>query len=80
MEAINHRVRHHRELRMEELPEVKLVPADGREASGDTKFGGKPTFIQGDYTPECCGNRMALLAQLDELDYLEADLPDSSLV
>ncbi len=65
---------------MNELPEVKLIPADGREISGATKFGGKPTFIQGDHTPECCGARMALLAQLDGLDYPEAELPDSALV
>ncbi|WP_152049227.1 hypothetical protein [Tautonia marina] len=59
---------------------MKLVPADGREVSGGTQFGGKPTFIQGDYTPECCGHRMVLLAQLDGLDYPEARLPDSALV
>jgi hypothetical protein len=65
---------------MDELPEVKLRPIDGREVSGDTKFGGKPTFIQGDHTPECCGKRMVLLAQLDSLDYPEGELPDSALV
>jgi hypothetical protein len=65
---------------MDELPEVKLRPADGRESTGETKFGGKPTFIQGDHTPECCGRRMVLLAQLDGLEYPEAQLPDSALV
>jgi hypothetical protein len=65
---------------MHELPELKLAPADGREVSGDTKLGGEPTFIQGDHTPECCGQRMALLAQLDGLYYPEAELPDSALV
>jgi hypothetical protein len=65
---------------MDELPEVKLMPADGREASGETKLGGEATFIQGDYTPECCGGRMVLLAQLDGLDYPEARLPGSALV
>lgn len=65
---------------MDEFPEVKLVPADGREVSGATQFGGKATFIQGDHTPECCGRKMTLLAQLDGLDYPEAKLPDSSLV
>jgi hypothetical protein len=65
---------------MDELPEVKLIPPDGREVSGNTKFGGKPLFIQGDPTPECCGRKMVLLAQLDGLDYLEAGLPDSALV
>ena len=65
---------------MDELPEVKLVPTNGREATGDTKFGGVATFIQGDHTPECCGRKMTLLAQLDGLDYREAELPDSALV
>jgi hypothetical protein len=65
---------------MAELPEVKLAAVDGREMSGDTKFGGKPQFIQGDYTPDCCDQKMILLAQLDGLDYKEAELPDSSLV
>jgi hypothetical protein len=63
-----------------ELPEVKLAAVDGREMSGDTKFGGKPQFIQGDFTPDCCGQKMTLLAQLDGLDFPEAELPDSSLV
>jgi hypothetical protein len=63
-----------------ELPEVKLAAVDGREMSGDTKFGGKPQFIQGNYTPDCCGQKMSLLAQLDGLDYKEAELPDSALV
>ena len=65
---------------MDELPEVRLIAADGRGVFRDTKFGGKPTFIQGDHTPECCGRRMVLLAQLDGLDYPEANLPDSALV
>lgn len=65
---------------MDELPEVKLVAANGRGSSGETKFGGKPTWIQGDYTPECCDQKMVLLAQLDGLDYREAELPDSALV
>jgi hypothetical protein len=65
---------------MNELPEVKLVPADGRGGSGGTKLGGEADFIQGDYTPDCCGKRMVLLAQLDGLDYPEARLPDSALV
>jgi hypothetical protein len=65
---------------MSELREVKLAAVGGREMSGDTKFGGIPQFIQGDYTPDCCGQKMALLAQLDGLDYKEAELPDSALV
>lgn len=62
------------------LPEVKLAAADGREMSGATKFGGEATFIQGNYTPDCCAHKMTLLAQLDGLDYAEAELPDSALV
>jgi hypothetical protein len=65
---------------MNELPEVRLAPADGRDVSGDTKLGGRATFIQGDHTPDCCGQQMALLAQIDGLDYPEAELPDSALV
>jgi hypothetical protein len=64
---------------MNDLPEVKLLPADGREVSGDTKFGGKPQFIQSHNTPECCCQPMALLVQVDGLDFPEAGLPDSSL-
>ena len=65
---------------MDELPLVKLLPADGRDVSGATHFGGMPTFIQNHRVPECCGHPMSLLAQLDSLDYREADLPDSALV
>ncbi len=65
---------------MVELPEIILSRADGKPGTGSTKFGGAAEFIQGDYTPDCCGSRMTLLAQLDGLDYREADLPDSSLV
>jgi hypothetical protein len=61
------------------LPEVKLIPADGRKVAGDTKFGGKAVFIQGDHTPECCGRCMTLFAQLDGLDDPEAALPASAL-
>jgi hypothetical protein len=64
---------------MTDLPEIKLTRAAG-PTTGETKFGGQPTFIQGDHTPECCGRRMTLLAQLDSLDYPEAELPDSALV
>jgi hypothetical protein len=65
---------------MGELPELKLLPADGREVSGASQLGGRATFIQGDHTPVCCGRPMSLLAQLDGLDYPEAQLPDSALV
>ena len=65
---------------MAELPEIKITFSDGRETSGATHLGGKATFIQGDHTPDCCGQRMTLLAQLDGLDYPEAELPDTALV
>ena len=64
---------------MGDFAEVKLVPADGRAVSGDTKFGGQPTFIQSRNTPECCGRAMSLLVQIDGLDFPEAGLPDSAL-
>jgi hypothetical protein len=65
---------------MHELPEVKLVPADGRDVPGETKFGGRPTIIQGHRPPECCGVTMQLFVQVDGLDFPEAELPDSALV
>ena len=64
---------------MEVYPEIPLLPVDGREVSGDTKFGGLPQFIQSRNTPECCGRKMTLLVQIDGLDFPEAQLPDSSL-
>lgn len=64
---------------MDEFPEVKLLRADGLPGTGDTKFGGRPQLIQSRVTPNCCGQPMALLAQLDGLDFPEAELPDSSL-
>jgi hypothetical protein len=63
----------------DELPEVKLLFADGRASNGATQLGGRPTMTH-PRTPECCGRPMALFAQLDSLDYPEADLPDAGLV
>jgi uncharacterized protein YwqG len=62
------------------LPKVKIVYADNREISGASQFGGSATFIQADRTPSCCDSKMQLLAQLDSLDYPEAQLPDSAFV
>jgi hypothetical protein len=59
---------------MSELPEVKLLRADGRATVGETKLGGKPTFLCGEFQEECCGQPMVLLGQFDELDFPEADL------
>lgn len=59
---------------MSELPEVKLARVDGR-GRGETKLGGKATFLCGNYTGECCGQPMVLLGQFDELDFPEAELP-----
>jgi hypothetical protein len=59
---------------MNELPEIKLSRADGR-SRGETKLGGKATFLCGKYSEECCGQPMVLLGQFDELDFPEAELP-----
>lgn len=63
----------------DELPELKLLPADGRTPTGATQFGGRPVLTHPS-PPECCGRAMALFAQLDGLDYPEADLPDAGVV
>jgi hypothetical protein len=63
------------------LPEHKLVRADSD--SGEplgTKLGGTPDFIQAEWQPECCGEKMVFLGQLDSLDIPEAKLPDSAIV
>ena len=60
---------------MHELPEVKLVRVYGGPTRGETKFGGKPTFLCGEFKEECCGQPMVLLGQFDELDFPEARLP-----
>lgn len=60
---------------MNELPEIKLLRTDGLARGGITKFGGKATFLCGEFNEECCGEKMALLGQFDELDFPEAELP-----
>ena len=62
-----------------ELPELKLLPADGRTSSGATQFGGKPVLTHS-FPPKCCERVMTLFAQLDSLDYEEAELPDAGVV
>jgi hypothetical protein len=58
-----------------ELPEVKLIRADGKPCSGESKFGGRPPWLCGEFKEECCGQPMVLLGQFDELDFPEAELP-----
>jgi hypothetical protein len=65
---------------MEDLPEVRLIRADGRVMGGDTKWGGRPTLVCGDVHDECCGQAMALLGQFDAIDYPEMDWPGRALV
>ena len=65
---------------MDELPEVRLIRADGRPTHGATKFGGMATFVCGEFKEECCGQRMVLLGQFDELDFPDAILPDRMVV
>jgi hypothetical protein len=45
-----------RQVRASRLPRV-TAPTDDREASGDTKYESRPTYIQGDHTPDCCGRK-----------------------
>ena len=61
---------------MDELPETRLVREDRRQVGGETKLGGRPTFLCGEFTEECCSEPMVLLGQFDELDFPEAELPD----
>lgn len=64
---------------MAELPEVCfLLSATGDEAG--TKLGGNADWIQVPCEPECCGQPMSFLGQLDSLDIPAANLPDSALV
>ncbi len=60
---------------MESFSEVRLVRHDDRRVVGETKFGGEPMFFCGEIVEECCGQRMSLLGQFDELDFPEAGLP-----
>lgn len=59
---------------MEQLPEIKLVRADGRRTGGATKLGGTATFLCGEFNEICCGQPMVLLGQFDERDFPEANL------
>jgi hypothetical protein len=59
---------------VDQLPEIKLIRADGRPTRGETKLGGQGTFLCGKFNEECCGQPMMLLGQFDELDFPEANL------
>jgi hypothetical protein len=65
---------------MDQLPEIKLTRADGSQTRGETKLGGKATFLCGEFKEECCGQPMALLGQFDELDFPEANLLERMIV
>ena len=69
----------HMALRLGDAGEPAVV-LDNLTTGFDWAIDHRATFIQGDYTPECCGRRMVLLAQFDGLDYPEAKLPDSTLI
>ncbi|MBT5019773.1 MAG: hypothetical protein HON04_13640 [Planctomicrobium sp.] len=63
------------------LPETRLVPLTiPVGVPPATKLGGDPEWIQLEWKPECCGERMTFLGQIDSLDILEAHLPDSAIV
>jgi hypothetical protein len=66
---------------MAELPEIRLGPIQFDPYNPPaTKLGGKPEWIQVEWKPECCGQPMTFLGQIDSLDIPAARLPDSSLV
>jgi hypothetical protein len=50
----------------------RAIPLDYPDHLGlRTKLGGKPTWIQGDETPECdsCGEPMDFVAQIDSVEH-----------
>src|SRR5687768_11975734 len=50
----------------------RAVPQEYPEYIGRrTKLGGKPSWIQGDQTPECpsCGDTMYFVAQIDSIEH-----------
>ena len=59
-----------------QLRELKREPRN-REAGQRSKFGGKPTWIQGNETPRCpeCRKRMAFVAQIDSIHHNEPTNP-----
>ena len=65
---------------MDDLPEVRLIRADGHASRGETKFAGKPTFIWEEVQEQCCEQPMALLGQFDQLDFPEVVLPCRMIV
>lgn len=66
---------------MAELPEIRLAVATAADAgSVGTKLGGRPEWIQTEWEPQCCGQPMTFLAQVDTLDLPNTRFPDSALV
>lgn len=63
----------------DEIEEIRLKNSETGKRVG-TKIGGEPSWIQNEWKPECCGQRMLFLAQIDSLDIPEVDFPDSALV
>ena len=60
-------------VKLEPVPKgERAVPLDYPDNLGlRTKLGGKPDWIQGDYTPPCesCGNPMTFVAQIDSIEH-----------
>ncbi len=66
---------------MNELPEYRLAVVPTTDAPiTESKLGGKPTWIQVEWQPECCGTPMTFLGQIDSLDIQEANLPNSAII
>lgn len=66
---------------MRQLPEIRLVPIETEaDKPAGTKLGGKPDWIQTEWDPDCCGQPMTFLGQIDSLDIRDAKLPDSAIV
>jgi hypothetical protein len=63
------------------IPEIRLVAADGTGMDvGETKIGGKPSWIGEALPPACCAKAMLFLGQFDSLALSNARLPTGSLV
>jgi hypothetical protein len=60
------------------FPKIQLKRADSGEVVG-THLGGEPQWLQGPWSPECCGVPMSFLGQIDTLD-IPARFPDSAIV
>jgi hypothetical protein len=62
------------------IREIRLVAADGAGVDvGDTKIGGKPSWVGDAMPPVCCGKSMLFLGQIDSLGVSDARLPAGSM-